>query len=119
EAISIIKEHLAKQYNKKNPNYLFCFLPVTTNFDKVLKLICKKVFKEEQVLIYKNTESLNDYKQYFKWQVISSHAFRRYAIQRNIFHLGLMAATTLSGHTNLNTVRKHYSDWMNQQDLTA
>jgi integrase len=83
----------------------------------MLQVICKEVFKEEKVLIYKQTEYFNDYKEYFKWQAISSHAFRRFAIERNVDEFGIETARTLSGHSDYATIIKHYSDYMNANDL--
>jgi integrase len=115
-AVEIIKNHMVNSYNFKNPNLLFHFND-RSPFNKMLQVICKEVFKEEKVLIYKQTEYFNDYKEYFKWQAISSHAFRRFAIERNVNEFGIETARTLSGHSDYATIIKHYSDFLNANDL--
>jgi integrase len=116
EAINIIQDHLVNNYNKKFNHYLFHFNNRST-FNQALKKMCEKVFKEETVLVYKNTESINDYQKYFKHQVISSHAFRRFAMQRNTYNFGIEVARTQSGHSDYRTITKHYSNWLNADDL--
>lgn len=115
-AVKIIKDHMVNSYNTKNPNLLFHFND-RSPFNKMLGVICKEVFKEEKVMIFKQTEYFNDYKEYFKWQAISSHAFRRFAIERNVAEFGIEIARTLSGHSDYATIIKHYSDFLNANDL--
>jgi integrase len=115
-AVKIIVDHIKHYYNTKNPNLLFHFND-RSPFNKMLQVICKEVFKEEKVLVYKQTEYLNDYTEYLKYKAISSHAFRRYAIERNVNEYGIETARTLSGHSDYATIIKHYSDFLNANDL--
>jgi len=116
EAIKIIADHLKHNYNPKSNDLLFHFND-RSPFNKLLGVICKEVFKEEKVMIFKQTEYFNDYKEYFKWKAISSHAFRRFAIERNVAEFGIETARTLSGHSDYATIIKHYSDFLNANDL--
>jgi integrase len=115
-AIKILKDHMVNSYNTNNQNLLFCFND-RSPFNKMLQVICKLVFEEEKVMVYKQTEYLNDYTEYFKWQAITSHAFRRFAVERNVFKYGIETARTLSGHRDYATIIKHYSDFLNANDL--
>ena len=115
-AVKIIVDHIKHYYNTKNHNLLFHFND-RSPFNKMLQVICKEVFKEEKVLVYKQTEYLNDYTEYLKYKAISSHAFRRYAIERNVNEYGIETARTLSGHSDYATIIKHYSDFLNANDL--
>ena len=117
EAINIIDDHIMNDYNTLKKDNLFHFND-RAGFNRLLTTLCKKIFKEETVLIFKNTAYLNDYKEYLKYKVISSHAFRRYAIERNINEFGIETARTLSGHSDYATIIKHYSDFLNEKDLT-
>ena len=88
-----------------------------TRFNDVLKAIAKQVFKEETVNIYKINNVDNDYKVVKKSDAISSHAFRRFAIQQNLIHYGIDVARSLSGHTNYQTITRHYAEFINKEDL--
>jgi integrase len=116
EAIQIIKDHLTHNYNALNNDLLFHFND-RSGFNRILTTICKSVFKTETVMIYKQTAYVSDFKEYPKYKVISSHAFRRYAIERNISEYGIETARTLSGHRDYATIIKHYSDFLNASDL--
>jgi integrase len=116
EAIKIITDHMKHNYNLTNKDMLFHFND-RSPFNTMLRVICKEVFKEEKVLVYKQTEYLNDYTEYLKYKVISSHAFRRFAIERNVAEYGIETARTLSGHSDYTTIIKHYSDFLNENDL--
>lgn len=115
-AIDIITDHIKHDYNPKNKDMLFHFSD-RSPFNKMLSVICKEVFKEEKVLIYKQTTYLNDYTEYLKYKAISSHAFRRFAIERNVNEYGIETARTLSGHSDYATIIKHYSNFLNENDL--
>ena len=114
QAIDIIKHHMQKNSSHK---YLWRFHGHNW-FNTVLQeQIAKDVFKEETVKIYKNTIALNDYDDVLKWKAISSHAFRRFAIERNIVDYGIDVARSLSGHKDTAIMFKHYADFMKSTDL--
>ena len=52
-----------------------------------------------------------------KWKAITSHAFRRYAIERNIVDYGIDVARSLSGHADTAIMFKHYAGFMDGKDL--
>jgi integrase len=86
-------------------------------FNETLKAIGKAVFKEELVKIYRVNSVTDDYKDVLKSKAISSHAFRRFAIEQNIIHYGIDVARSLSGHTNYQTITRHYAEFINKDDL--
>ncbi|MGD0342322.1 MAG: site-specific integrase, partial [Bacteroidales bacterium] len=113
EAIDIIKSHM----QNNNDKYLWRFHGYNW-FNTVLQeQIAKEVFKEETVKIYKNTYAIDGYVSILKWKAISSHAFRRFAIERNIVDYGIDVARSLSGHSDTKIMFKHYADFMNSADL--
>lgn len=112
DAINIINEHLHADKSEK----LFGINNYHT-FTQALKKIAKDVFKEETIKLYTVNTSINDYQTVKKCDAISSHAFRRFAIQQNIVKYGIDVARTFSGHTDYQTITKHYADYINKKDL--
>ncbi len=86
-------------------------------FNVVLRKIAVEVFKEETVKVYKNRLSGMKYVEVLKSSAISSHAFRRYAIERNIAKYGIDVARTFSGHADTAIMYKFYAEYMNSEDL--
>jgi integrase len=113
EAIDIIKK-----YCDETDNYLWSFHHHNW-FNTVLRDIAKKVFKEEKVKIYKNRLTGMEYVEVLKSNAISSHSFRRFAIERNIVKYGIDVARQFSGHSDTAIVFKHYADWMKAEDLKS
>jgi integrase len=113
EAIDIIKK-----YCDESDNYLWSFHNHNW-FNTVLRDIAKKVFKEEKVKIYKNRLTGMEYVEVLKYKAISSHSFRRFAIERNIVKYGIDVARQFSGHSDTAIVFKHYADWMKAEDLKS
>ncbi len=112
EARSIIKKYL----NGGEDRYMWSFQHYNW-FNVVLRDIAKDVFKEETVKIYKNRLTGMEYVNVLKYKAISSHAFRRFAIERNIVKYGIDVARTFSGHKDTAIMYKHYADFMNGEDL--
>ncbi len=111
-AMSIIKKYI----NRSEDKYLWSFKHHNW-FNVVLQNIAKDVFKEETVKIYKNRLTGMEYIDVLKYKAISSHAFRRFAIERNIVKHGIDVARTFSGHKDTAIMYKHYADFMNGEDL--
>jgi integrase len=111
QAIAIIKK-----YVNEADNYLWSFHKHNW-FNVVLRDIAKEVFKEEKVKIYKNRLTGMEYVEVLKSKALSSHAFRRFAIERNIVKYGIDVARSISGHSDTAIVFKHYAGWMNANDL--
>ena len=114
EARSIIKKYL----NGSEDKYIWSFQHHNW-FNVVLRNIAKDVFKEETVKIYKNRLTGMEYVNVLKSNAISSHAFRRFAIERNIVKYGIDVARTFSGHKDTAIMYKHYADFMNSEDLKS
>lgn len=112
QAIGIIKKYI----NRGEGNYLWSFHKHNW-FNVVLRNIAKEVFKEETVKIYKNRLTGMEYIEVLKSNAISSHAFRRFAIERNIVKYGIDVARNFSGHADTAIMHKHYAGWMNENDL--
>jgi integrase len=112
QAINIMKKYV----NRGVERYLWSFQHHNW-FNVVLRNIAKEVFKEETVRVYKNTIRGVGYVDLFKYNAISSHSFRRFAIERNIVKYGIDVARTFSGHTDTAIMHKHYAGWMNENDL--
>ncbi|MZQ50417.1 MAG: tyrosine-type recombinase/integrase [Bacteroidales bacterium] len=108
--------NLIKKYMNINETYIFPFQHHNW-FNTVLRSIAKEVFKNETVKIYKNTIKVNGYVDVYKYKAISSHSFRRYAIERNIAEYGVDVARTFSGHQDTQVLYKHYADFMHSEDL--
>jgi len=112
EAIKIIRKYVDRSPGK----YLWSFQHHNW-FNVVLRDIAKDVFKEETVKVYKNRLTGMEYVDVLKSNAISSHAFRRFAIERNIAKFGADAARTLSGHANTAIIYKHYAGYLTENDL--
>jgi integrase len=112
EAINIIKKYV----NRGEDKYMWSFQHYNW-FNVVLRNIAKDVFKEETVKIYKNRLTGMEYVEVLKSNAISSHAIRRFAIERNIVDYGIDVARSLSGHTDTAIMYKHYAGWMKENDL--
>jgi integrase len=112
DVINIIKKYV----NKGTGRYLWTFQRHNW-FNVVLRNISMAVFEQETVNVYKNTVAVTDYIPVLKYNAISSHSFRRYAIERNIVKYGIDVARTMSGHSDTAIVFKHYAGWMNEIDL--
>lgn len=112
DAINIIKKYV----NESGNNYLWSFHHHNW-FNVVLRDIAKKVFKEEIVKIYKNQLTGMGYVKVLKYKAISSHSFRRFAIERNIVKYGIDVARQFSGHSDTAIIFKHYAGWMKGEDL--
>jgi integrase len=112
EAINIIKKYL----NRGEDKYMWSFQHHNW-FNVVLRNIAKDVYKEEKVKIYKNRMTGMEYVDVLKSNAITSHAFRRFAIERNIVKYGIDVARQFSGHKDTAIMYKHYADWMDGEDL--
>jgi integrase len=108
-AIEVLKRHLSNKTLWTYQNYNI--------FNRDLKKIAKEVFKEETTKIYKIDTKNSGYVEVLKWQAISSHCFRRYAISRNIVNYGIDVARSYSGHTDYQMITRHYAEFMNKEDL--
>ena len=75
------------------------------------------MFKDATVKIYKITTAYTKYLDVKKCDAISSHAFRRFAIERNISKYGIDVARSFSGHSDYQVITKHYAQFMNKEDL--
>lgn len=81
------------------------------------KNLCKGVFKDETVQLFiakRNVQKINNV---LKSNAITSHALRRYAIQRNIARYGVEVARQFSGHSNTNIIYRHYAGFLDVKDL--
>jgi integrase len=112
EPIALVKKYISRS----NDKYLWSFQNHNW-FNVVIRNIAQEVFKNETVNVYKNTTKNSDYLPVLKYKAISSHSFRRYAIERNIVKYGIDVARSLSGHSDTAVVFKHYAGWMNGIDL--
>jgi integrase len=112
QAIGIIKKYV----NRSEEKYLWSFQKHNW-FNVVLRNIAKDVFKEETTNVYKNRLTGMEYVEVLKSKAISSHSFRRFAIERNIVKYGIDVARTFSGHSDTAIMHKHYAGWMNEIDL--
>jgi integrase len=111
EVISIIEK-----YMNNEGQYLWSFCGHNW-FNVVLQDIAKEVFKDECIQIYKHTIQGQGYQNIKKSEAISSHAFRRFGIERNIVKFGMDVARTFSGHQDTAIMYKHYAGYMNAEDL--
>ncbi|OFY63575.1 MAG: hypothetical protein A2Y71_01820 [Bacteroidetes bacterium RBG_13_42_15] len=107
---------IKKYVNRGEGKYLWSFQKHSW-FNVVLRNIAKEVFKEETIKVYKNRLTGMEYVEVLKSRAISSHSFRRFAIERNIVKYGIDVARTFSGHTDTAIMHKHYAGWMNENDL--
>jgi integrase len=112
QATGIIKKYV----NRGDGNYLWSFQKHNW-FNVVLRNIAKEVFKKETTKVYKNRLTGMEYVELLKSNAISSHSFRRFAIERNIVKYGIDVARTFSGHSDTAIMHKHYAGWMNENDL--
>jgi integrase len=112
DAINIIKKYL----NRNEGKFVWSFQHHNW-FNVVLRNIAKEVFKEETVKVYKNTLAGIGYVDILKSNAISSHSFRRFAIESNIVNYGIDVARTFSGHTDTAIMFKHYAGYLNENDL--
>lgn len=112
QATNIIRKYV----NRGEGKYLWSFQKHNW-FNVVLRNIAKEVFKKETVNVYKNRLTGMEYVEVLKSNAISSHSFRRFAIERNIVKYGIDVARTFSGHTDTAIMHKHYAGWMNENDL--
>ena len=86
----------------------------TTTFNDLLKDLAELCFGDKTTYLYDVDKS--EEKPYIIRKVISSHCIRRYAITRNINLYGIDVARSFSGHSNYETVVKHYSKgWLSEE----
>jgi integrase len=52
-----------------------------------------------------------------KWKCLSTHSFRRYRIIANAKEHGLLVAKYYSGHSNLNTIQRHYLGEISHEEV--
>jgi integrase len=109
EGIEVLKKHLVL-------SNLWCFTKYST-FDKHIKIIANKVFKDETTKIYKIDTEDSHYLMQKKADLISSHIFRRFAIENNIVEYGIDVARSYSGHTQYSTLVTHYARFLQASDL--
>jgi integrase len=109
EGINVIKKHMLNAE-------LWCFRKYST-FDKHIKLIAAKVFKDETIKVFKVDTENSEYQTIKKSKLISSHAIRRLAIETNIVRYGIDVARSFSGHRDFQMITRHYSRFMQAQDL--
>ena len=76
-------------------------------FNRNLKKLAKLAFDDKSVHLY-DIKKEKDVKYKIR-EIITSHCIRRYAIIRNIGLYGIDVARTFSGHSNYETVVKHYA----------
>jgi integrase len=86
-------------------------------FDKLVKKIAKEQFGEQTVKIYKVNSIKSGYEDLKKCDIISSHAFRRYATARNISKYGIDVARTMGGWSDFQVITRHYTEFMDKEDL--
>ena len=86
-------------------------------FYYILKRIAKAVFGKGTIKIHKVDTEINDYVEVLKCKAISSHAFRRFAIEKNIATFGIYVARSYSGHSDYQIMVRHYADFMKKEDL--
>lgn len=86
-------------------------------FDKLVKKIAKEQFGEQTVKIYKVNSFKSGYEDLKKCDIISSHAFRRYAAARNISKYGIDVARTMGGQSDFQVITRHYAEFMDKEDL--
>lgn len=101
KAIKMMKRFVLEAQEDK----LFLISPEIYN--RNLKKIAKLAFDNKAVYLY--STSKEDLVKHKIKDVITSHCIRRYAIIRNIGLYGIDIARTFSGHTNYETVVKHYA----------
>ena len=111
KAIEIVKHYS----NKSKSEYLFnLYVNVFNNNLKVLAKLsgmtddveCIKKYRTQEVTISKP-----------KWELISSHAIRRFAVNQNVVNYGIDIARQFSGHKDYATIKKSYMRNINQQEL--
>lgn len=76
-------------------------------FNRNLKKLCQLALGEKKVTLYSADKDKNI--TYAIHDVITSHCIRRYAIISIIAKYGIDVAKTFSGHSNYQTVEKHYA----------
>lgn len=83
-----------------------------------LKAIAKRTGKFDALtLVVKNSGMQTIQKRIPKWKRISTHSIRRFAVTKNAKKNGLMVAAYFSGHTNLQTIQKHYLGNMSDSEV--
>jgi len=99
--IAILKKHMAGKYGE-------VYRGITPdNFNDNLEMLAKLALGEKKVTLY-NTDKEENITHNIS-DVITSHCIRRYAIINNIAKYGIDIAKTFSGHTNYQTVERHYA----------
>ncbi|MCJ7449468.1 MAG: site-specific integrase [Bacteroidales bacterium] len=109
QARKIIGDRLLENKFWNIPNYFI--------FDKLVKKIAKEQFGEQTIKIYKVNSFKSGYEDLKKCDIISSHAFRRYAAERNISKYGIDVARTMGGWSDFQVITRHYAEFMNEEDL--
>jgi integrase len=110
EGIEVLKKHL--QYPSLWMHYSNYNL-----FNRDLKKIAAEVFGEETTKVYKINTKKSDYIEVKKAEAISSHAFRRFAISRNIATYGIDVARSYSGHADYQVITRNYAEFLKTEDL--
>ncbi|MGI5914150.1 MAG: hypothetical protein ACOX5K_05445 [Bacteroidales bacterium] len=113
EQINIIN----KRIKNKKTGKLFTFK--YDSFKGYLRKLCKEVFKEETIQLFIAKKGKQDIKTVLKSDVITSHALRRYAIQKNIAKYGVEVARQFSGHTNTAIIYRHYANFLEPKDVLS
>ena len=113
QAIEVLMEY----YTNTTTDYLFN-LKVNV-FNNNLKKLAKLAKITEEVECVKNYRTRTISHKKPKWELISSHTIRRFAVNQNVAKYGIDVARQFSGHKDYVTIKKNYMRNMNQNELLA
>jgi integrase len=111
-AIDIIDEYML---NCKGELLFDCFKDYSA-FNYSLKKLAKFAFEEAKIEVFRMQKNNPIYAEKLLNKVISSHAIRRYAIQKNLVKYGVELAKSYSGHSSYEMIQKHYSRPLNEKE---
>ena len=111
KAISIIKYYI------ENSKTQYLFNLYINVFNNNLKTLARLTGLTEPTEYSKNyrAETITHTKP--KYELISSHSIRRYAINRNVVEYGIDVARQYSGHKDYMTIKKNYIRNLTEQEL--
>jgi integrase len=111
KAIKLVTQHL-------NLSKTDCIFSLYVNvFNNNLKALARLSGMTETVEYIKNYRTNTVTLKKPKWELISSHAIRRYAVNQNVVKHGIDIARQFSGHKDYATIKKNYMRNINQQEL--
>lgn len=120
-SVVVIDEEVIKLFKQLRDKIKTGLLFQESTKDKVnyrLKRIAKATGKFNALtLVVKNSGMKSIQKRIPKWKRISTHSIRRYAVTKNANKHGLIVSAYFSGHTDLQTIQKHYLGQIDDSEI--